>query len=137
MHPCADHVRCWVITGGSNITGAGLSLSSGGVISGNPTDVSSNTTVSFDVRATANSKNTDRSFSLIVKDSFAWDVLSGISSSGGNDRVRLKLSADKRTVFMEDLTDGDFNLCLTPHLLRDVLQVQQPHSVKYIVENRC
>ena len=29
--------------------------------------------------------------------------------SGGNDRVRLKLSADKRTVFMEDLTDGDFN----------------------------
>jgi len=30
-------------------------------------------------------------------------------SSGGNDRVRLKLSADKRTVFMEDLTDGDFN----------------------------
>ena len=71
-------------TGGSNITGAGLSLSSGGVISGNPTDVSSNTTVSFDVRATANSKNTDRSFSLIVKDSFAWDVLGGISSSGGN-----------------------------------------------------
>ena len=31
------------------------------------------------------------------------------SSSGGNDRVRLKLSSDKRTVFMEDLTDGDFN----------------------------
>jgi len=31
------------------------------------------------------------------------------SSSGGNDRVRLKLSADKRTVYMEDLTDGDFN----------------------------
>ena len=35
-------------TGGSNITGAGLSLnSSTGVISGDPTDVTSNTTISF------------------------------------------------------------------------------------------
>ena len=54
-------------TGGTNITGAGLSLSNGGVISGNPNDVSSDTTVSFTGRATANGKNTDRSFSFIVK----------------------------------------------------------------------
>ena len=40
------------------------------------------------------------------------------------------------TLVLTMVTDGDFNLCLTPHLLRDVLQGQQPHSVKYI-ENRC
>ena len=34
--------------------------------------------------ATAGSKTTDRAFSLIVKDKLAWDILGGISSSGGN-----------------------------------------------------
>ena len=72
-------------TGGTNISGAGLTLnSSTGVISGDPTDVNADTTVSFTARATAGSKTTDRAFSLIVKDSFAWDILGGISSSGGN-----------------------------------------------------
>ena len=54
-------------TGGSNITGAGLSLnSSTGAISGDPTDVTSSTTVSFTGRATAGSKTTDRSFNIII-----------------------------------------------------------------------
>ena len=54
-------------TGGTNITGAGLSLnSSTGVISGDPTDVNSSTTVSFTGRATAGNKNTDRSFNIII-----------------------------------------------------------------------
>jgi hypothetical protein len=54
-------------TGGTNITGAGLSLnSSTGVISGDPTDVSASTTVSFTGRATAGSKTTDRSFNIII-----------------------------------------------------------------------
>ena len=45
----------------------GLSLnSSTGVISGDPTDVSSNTTNSFTLRATAGSKTTDRAFSYIT-----------------------------------------------------------------------
>jgi len=45
----------------------GLTLnSSTGVISGNPTDVTTNTTVSFTLRATAGSKTTDRAFSFIV-----------------------------------------------------------------------
>lgn len=56
-------------TGGTNITGAGLSLnSSTGVISGDPTNVSSDTTVNFTGRATANGKNVDRSFSFVVED---------------------------------------------------------------------
>ena len=55
-------------TGGTNITGAGLTLSSAGVISGNPNDVSGDTTVSFTARATAGGKNTDRAFSFVVKD---------------------------------------------------------------------
>ena len=46
---------------------AGLSLnSSSGVISGNPTDVSSDTTNSFTLRATAGSKNADRAFTYIT-----------------------------------------------------------------------
>ena len=47
---------------------AGLSLnSSTGVISGDPTDVTSDTTNSFDLRATANGKTVDRSFSYITQ----------------------------------------------------------------------
>jgi len=46
---------------------AGLSLnSSTGVISGDPTDVSSDTTNSFTLRATAGSKTTDRAFTYIT-----------------------------------------------------------------------
>ena len=46
----------------------GLSLnSSTGVISGDPTNVTSDTTHSFTLRATANSKTVDRAFSIIVK----------------------------------------------------------------------
>jgi len=46
---------------------AGLSLNSTtGVISGDPTDVSSDTTNSFTLRATAGSKNVDRAFSYIT-----------------------------------------------------------------------
>lgn len=54
-------------TGATNITGAGLALnSSTGVISGDPTDVGSSTTVSFTGRATAASKTVDRSFNIII-----------------------------------------------------------------------
>ena len=55
-------------TGATNLSGAGFSLnSSTGVISGDPTDVSGDTTVSFTARATAGSKTTDRAFNIIVK----------------------------------------------------------------------
>ena len=55
-------------TGATNISGAGLSLdSSTGIISGDPTDVGSDTTINFTGRATAGSKTADRSFSFIVK----------------------------------------------------------------------
>ena len=55
-------------TGATNITGAGLSLnSSTGVISGDPTDVGSDTTINFTGRATAGGKTADRSFSFLVK----------------------------------------------------------------------
>jgi hypothetical protein len=54
-------------TGGTVLTTAGLTLnSSTGVISGDPTDVASSTTYSFDLRATANSKTADRTFNIIV-----------------------------------------------------------------------
>ena len=55
-------------TGGSVLSGQNLTLnSSTGVISGDPTDVSSDTTLSFTLRATANSKTADRAFSILLK----------------------------------------------------------------------
>jgi len=55
-------------TGGTVLSGQNLTLnSSTGVISGDPTDVSSDTTLSFTLRATANSKNSDRAFSILLK----------------------------------------------------------------------
>ena len=51
----------------SVLSGAGLSLnSSTGVISGNPTDITASTTLSFTGRATAGSKTTDRAFNIII-----------------------------------------------------------------------
>jgi len=71
---------------------AGLSLnSSTGVISGNPTDVSSDTTNSFTLRATANSKTADRAFSYITQNDTLSNGLvahyltgSGTDSSGNS-----------------------------------------------------
>ena len=55
---------------------AGTSLNSAtGAISGDPTDVNSSTTSSFNARATANSKTADRSFSIVVN-----PLLDGTSS---------------------------------------------------------
>jgi hypothetical protein len=55
-------------TGGTVLSTQNLTLnSSTGVISGDPTDVGSDTTLSFTLRATANSKTTDRAFSILLK----------------------------------------------------------------------
>ena len=51
----------------SGTVGGGLALSSSGVISGDPTDVSSDTTLSFTANATSSGSNvTPRSFSVVV-----------------------------------------------------------------------
>ena len=55
-----------------NLASAGLALgSANGQITGDANDVGSDTTVSFTARATAGGKNTDRAFSIIVKDGSA------------------------------------------------------------------
>ena len=55
----------------SVLSGAGLTLNSTtGAISGDPTDVSGDTTKTFTLRATAGSKTTDRQFSIIIKPTF-------------------------------------------------------------------
>ena len=52
----------------SNLSGAGLALnSSTGAITGNPNDVTSDTTVSFDVNASDGTNTTARSFNIIVR----------------------------------------------------------------------
>ena len=53
----------------SVLSGAGLSIgSANGIISGSPNNVNSDTTLNFNLRATAGSKNADRAFSIIIKD---------------------------------------------------------------------
>ena len=55
-------------TGGSVLSSQNLTLnSSTGVISGDPTDVNSDTTLSFTLRATSGSNTTDRNFSILLK----------------------------------------------------------------------
>jgi len=55
-------------TGGTVLSGQNLTLnSSTGVISGDPTDVSSDTTLSFTLRATAGGKTADRAFTILLK----------------------------------------------------------------------
>lgn len=54
-------------TGGTVLSNQNLTLnSSTGAISGDPTDVSSSTTLNFTLRATANSVNADRAFNIIL-----------------------------------------------------------------------
>jgi hypothetical protein len=69
----------------------GLSInSSTGAITGTAGTVSGDTTINFDLRATANSKNADRSFSILIKDSLEtnantlayFDFASGKSYDG-------------------------------------------------------
>jgi hypothetical protein len=76
-------------TGATNISGAGLALdSSTGIISGDPTDVGADTTVSFDVRATAGAKTADRSFSVIIKPgATGGDLISSYSYGGNTYRI--------------------------------------------------
>ena len=73
---------------------AGLSLnSSTGVISGDPTDVTSDTTNSFTIRATANGKTADRAFTYITTDNPLAGIteiynsntsgVAGLTSAGG------------------------------------------------------
>ena len=73
-------------TGGTVLTTAGLTLnSSTGAISGDPTNVGSATTYSFNLRATANSKTTDRAFSIVVnKGLVSSDLIGKYVFASGN-----------------------------------------------------
>jgi hypothetical protein len=76
---------------------AGLSLdSSTGVISGDPTDVSSDTTNSFTLRATAGSKTTDRAFSYITTN----------PPLDGSTQARANTSASAIKTLTSTTTDG-------------------------------
>ena len=79
----------------SILSGAGFSLnSSNGQITGDPNNVSSDTTVSFDLRATSGTQTTDRSFSMTVKEGLIatnlighYSFKSGDSYSGSGSTV--------------------------------------------------
>ena len=79
----------------SNLSGAGFSISSGGVITGTAGAVSNDTTTSFTVRATSSTNNiTDRNFSILTKNVTSQALLfdatnltsntSGIPTSNGS-----------------------------------------------------
>lgn len=70
----------------STLSGAGFSLnSSNGQITGDPNDVSGDTTVSFNLRATSGTQNTDRSFSMTVKKGLIQSDLIGHYSFKSGD----------------------------------------------------
>jgi hypothetical protein len=61
-------------TGGTVLSTNGLSINpSTGAITGTAGTVSGDTTINFDLRATANSKTADRSFSIIIKNALEQD----------------------------------------------------------------
>lgn len=69
-------------TGGTVLINAGLTLNSAtGAISGDPTDVNSSTTYSFNLRATANSKTVDRAFNIIVNPTLDGSISTKASTS--------------------------------------------------------
>ena len=77
-------------TGGTVLSGQNLTLnSSTGAISGDPTDVVANTTLNFNLRATAGSKTVDRAFSILLKTNFptGGDFGNNYSYGGTNYRV--------------------------------------------------
>ena len=75
-------------TGGTVLTTAGLTLNaSTGAITGNPTDVGSNTTYSFTLRATANTKTADRSFNIVVSPAPAGGTIASYTYSGTTYRT--------------------------------------------------
>lgn len=81
-------------TGGTVLTTAGLTLnSSTGAISGNPTDVGSSTTYSFNLRATANSKTVDRAFSIIINPSISGGNFTNTYSYGGTNYKIIKFTS--------------------------------------------
>lgn len=72
-------------TGGTVLTTAGLTLnSSTGAISGNPTDVGSSTTYSFNLRASAGGINVDRAFNIIVNPALDGSSSAKAPSTSGN-----------------------------------------------------
>ena len=77
-------------TGGTVLATNNLTLNSvTGVIDGDPTNVVSPTTISFDLRATANAKTVDRAFNIIIRHSSATggDFISTYSYGGTTYRV--------------------------------------------------
>ena len=73
---------------GNNLSASGLSLNnSTGEISGDPTDqaLGASTTYSFTVRATANSKTTDRNFNIIVRNPPEYIIATGGNISYDGD----------------------------------------------------
>ena len=79
-------------TGGTILSTNNLSLdSSTGVISGDPTDVSGDTTLTFDLRASDGTNNSDRTFNIIVKDGSAvLDTVDFFGDSSGKSLFKFQ-----------------------------------------------
>ena len=71
----------------SALSGAGLSISSSGAITGTTQAVSGDTTTNFTIRATANSKNVDRNFNIITKNLNADALLFDATNLPSNNDV--------------------------------------------------
>ena len=81
----------------SVLSGAGLSLnSSTGAITGTPTGVSSDTTYTFTIRATAGGKNSDREFSIVITNA----VVTTFSYTGSDQTFTVPSGVSSFTAYM-------------------------------------
>jgi len=130
----------------SNLSAAGFSLnSSNGQITGDPNDVSNDTTVSFTLRATSGSNTTDRNFSMTVKKGLLQSNLlahysfkSGDSYSGSGTTVtNLKTGTGMGNAILHNSptynsTDGTMAFNITNATQKQSMQVTQanfPNSI--------
>lgn len=81
-------------TGGTVLSGAGFSMSSGGVITGTAPTVSGSATYAFNARATSGTNFTDRTFNIIVRDAATGGNSTGTYTHGGVTYTFHKFTSD-------------------------------------------
>lgn len=130
----------------STLSGAGFSLnSSNGQITGDPNNVSSDTTVSFDLRATSGTQTTDRSFSMTVKPGLIttglthyYNFASGLSYSGSGSTVTNLISGgDNASLYNSptyDSSTGTMGFNLSGYSQRQSMRIPTVDTNVYCIQ---
>jgi hypothetical protein len=104
-------------TGGTVLSTNGLSInSSSGIITGTAPSVSGDTTINFTLRATANSKTTDRAFNIIIKEELGTSTNPATSSA---QLYNAGYTTDGNYYYNNTWTGGSARQCYTRFNTRD------------------